>query len=851
MSKKIVRVAIGGLDTNSSLDRVNEGAFETIHNARLVEGGGCKSVGEFETHSKIINSNEFEIVYKHPSLPENQYIATKNRTFYLVNISDGQIIQNNVLINLDARFDNCNIEYFAYGNIFYITLFENQKAIEEFIFMYDKGMFVSIDFNKITPPEPSEIEYDRKSSSSTILQIPSIIATAKFTESPNLTKPVIESYDRKYMEIIDDFIKSDYIYGTQFLFFAYKLFDGTVIKNSRIYQMDCEMEAKATESSLYYKKENNDLKITFYKILNAIKPKITFKTTQDVLNNPLIESILIYSTRNYPIYKLDNLYNDLNFEDSTNADINLPVLGAVKNISSRSIVDKINYDSPKGLFYEIAEVNFRENTSIELNYSTHYSNIEQMSIFNPTISLHKILSNGKFEYNSRLHIYNLTTDYFNGETILRNEDEVKFANFIYRKESISSGKIVFRYKIISAMESIIRESETSAYLYKKYIGEALQQGLYIVIPNLLTYQDANAKSISIFFENIKGERFFLKEFALKSAYSNNYAYFQNTNIDRLFSHYAIAVNKNLPAEKSFEKRCIEATNHLIVSNIDNPFVYSTKNTILVSNSQTTICAINITMDQLTESGFGTYPLYIFTDRGVYALQSGSDGVLYSSQVKINNDAIIKGSKTIAALNRIYFCTQKGLFSIQGRNSYFHSQNLDYIFKNTIPFIQYIKSSALYFTPCYNELIIHNREYDFAVVYSIENNGFYTRDFYGKSIDNEHIIYKNKILKPLSLEKEDSKIASELYSRELKLGNLDYKRVSKVIVRGDRSSGFSMRLLGSNDAKQWQYISECKADSDIRRTSASWRYFKIEIYDENLNISYVDFEYKDRFIDGLR
>jgi hypothetical protein len=108
------------------------------------------------------------------------------------------------------------------------------------------------------------------------------------------------------------------------------------------------------------------------------------------------------------------------------------------------------------------------------------------------------------------------------------------------------------------------------------------------------------------------------------------------------------------------------TNRLQLSELSNPFVLPATNSYRFGDINNEVNGVEVTHEQLSETRFGAYPLYVFTKQGIFALESGSGSIVYSSldylkKHKVTDHETITNSKGYAI-----FRTDEGFFALSGR-----------------------------------------------------------------------------------------------------------------------------------------------------------------------------------------
>lgn len=115
-----------------------------------------------------------------------------------------------------------------------------------------------------------------------------------------------------------------------------------------------------------------------------------------------------------------------------------------------------------------------------------------------------------------------------------------------------------------------------------------------------------------------------------------------------------------------ESDTIVESNRIQASEAQNPIIFRAENSYRVSTPDATIKGIAVTLDAMSEGQFGRFPLYVFTDRGIWTMEQGTGDVLYANIVPISNH-IVSNDKSITSLQgAVLFVTTEGMFSVSGR-----------------------------------------------------------------------------------------------------------------------------------------------------------------------------------------
>lgn len=100
-------------------------------------------------------------------------------------------------------------------------------------------------------------------------------------------------------------------------------------------------------------------------------------------------------------------------------------------------------------------------------------------------------------------------------------------------------------------------------------------------------------------------------------------------------------------------------NELSITKIENPFQVETKHIF-----QSKITGIAIATTALSQGQFGQFPLYVFTEDGIWAMETAADGS-FVSQKPLSREVCINPDSICSIDNAVVFVTDKAVMMIQG------------------------------------------------------------------------------------------------------------------------------------------------------------------------------------------
>lgn len=110
-----------------------------------------------------------------------------------------------------------------------------------------------------------------------------------------------------------------------------------------------------------------------------------------------------------------------------------------------------------------------------------------------------------------------------------------------------------------------------------------------------------------------------------------------------------------------EKKTYEVTNQVMMSEMNNPFVFPAgrRNTL-----QSSILGVAIATSTLSQGQFGQFPLYVFTEDGIWAMETAADGSFVTSK-PLSRDVCVNPDSITSIDNAVVFVTDKGVMLLQG------------------------------------------------------------------------------------------------------------------------------------------------------------------------------------------
>ena len=268
-------------------------------------------------------------------------------------------------------------------------------------------------------------------------------------------------------------------------------------------------------------------------------------------------------------------------------------------------------------------------------------------------------------------------------------------------------------------------------------------------------------------------------------------------------------------------------NKIYTSEVNDPFTFPASLVSAVGSGA--IVGISSAAKALSEGQFGQFPLYAFTDEGVWALEVSDAGAYYARQ-PITRDVCISPESITQIDSAVLFATHRGIMMLSGSQSICISEAID---KNEpfsllsfpkgkellqiaalpvsdiiiAPFRDFLLSSRMLYDYAHQRIIVYNPEHSIAYVFSlsskqwgmIESNIASSVNSYPEALAMSH---KGELIN--FSEEGNQAVTSLLLTRPFKLGDPAlFKTIDTVIQRGYFTEGSIKQVLyGSNDYRHW-------------------------------------------------
>lgn len=302
---------------------------------------------------------------------------------------------------------------------------------------------------------------------------------------------------------------------------------------------------------------------------------------------------------------------------------------------------------------------------------------------------------------------------------------------------------------------------------------------------------------------------------------------------------------------------IRLQNKIYTSDVNNPFHFPTLGIYTVGAGN--VMGISTAAKALSQGQFGQFPLYAFTDEGVWALEVNTSTGTYSARQPITRDVCINADSITQIDSAVLFATARGIMLLSGSTSICISDilnsrtafnplemangdklvtlsSLDKENVETVPFMTFLQKCGMIYDYPHQRIIVYNPEYKYAYVYSLkdkkwgmtvssiaESVSFYPEAY---AMDNAG----NLINYSTDDASSTTIINGLIFTRPLKLDMPDVlKTVDTIIQRGYfQRDHVAQVLYGSRDLFHWHAVWS-SSDKYLRGFAGTpYKYFVIAI-----------------------
>jgi hypothetical protein len=289
---------------------------------------------------------------------------------------------------------------------------------------------------------------------------------------------------------------------------------------------------------------------------------------------------------------------------------------------------------------------------------------------------------------------------------------------------------------------------------------------------------------------------------------------------------ALSTNEEAPSDIAEELTVRPCNSTLYYSETNNPFCFSSS----VQIGQGTILGICSAAKALSQGQFGQFPLYAFTDEGVWALEVSSTGGFTAKQ-PITRDVVLGSGGSITQIDSaVLFATDRGIMLLSDSNSECITDSLDNRTTLSVadmpsgnailelaglsandtkiePFKEFIKDCQMLYDYVNQRIIVFNTGRPYAYVYSMKTKlwGMMQSSIATAINSYPDALAMDSSSNLVDFGASDAISASGLLvTRPIKLDAPDaLKTIDTIIQRGVFAKGHVQQILqGSRDCISW-------------------------------------------------
>jgi hypothetical protein len=324
-------------------------------------------------------------------------------------------------------------------------------------------------------------------------------------------------------------------------------------------------------------------------------------------------------------------------------------------------------------------------------------------------------------------------------------------------------------------------------------------------------------------------------------------------------------------------------NKLFISEQDDPFTFPLEHRYTF---QSKVIGVAVASTALSQGQFGQYPLYVFTEDGIWAMETAADGS-FISQKPLSREVCVNPASITSIDNAVAFVTDKAVMLIQGSqvvniSAYMNGRHyipndsarsiiakqegfgdFDSAISDSTPFMAFMKKASIIYDYTGQRLICFAPEETFQYIYKIDTQTWHKTMFSEISLDTPLNAYPECLVLG-GIQDEHQRIynlstvldASEkqytakgvLITRPFDLGMPDvYKSITNIKIRGDYEKGDVRYILqGSDNGRDFFTLTSLRGKS--------WKMFRIFILadlEPTERISWIDVDFEPRYNNRLR
>jgi hypothetical protein len=402
---------------------------------------------------------------------------------------------------------------------------------------------------------------------------------------------------------------------------------------------------------------------------------------------------------------------------------------------------------------------------------------------------------GSFSYNSRLHLYDIKTRFFDGfdYRFFSWDGDYNYDPLNFSSNSLVGGEVAIEVEIFTGDRTV---KVCTIVERGDWPGECSA---------FISYPDSRATRMTLYYNvSFSGPASWRKaySFPLTRHRGLNLAYYLEADMQPLRMPDSDPVSAPGPSS-AFS---LADPSKVKVSALENPFVFPNLNTYVVGDGR--ILALATNAMPVSDQNYGRHPLFVFATDGVWTLNTGGGETVYDTLSSPTSQETPVSGVVCGTPFGVAFLSRRGLMLISGGRVSFLSPQLEQtplpIITQTLPpadgvvfplpaktFGAYLRDVRLMaYNPHESELILCDPDADYGYVYSFPGESFY------RSTERVDVVVKNAwpelyvaehgsahdVVRDFGLP-DSASARVGLMLRPLRTGTEDIKKLDRMILRG--------------------------------------------------------------------
>ena len=593
--------------------------------------------------------------------------------------------------------------------------------------------------------------------------------------------------------------KANEIFGPILVAMNFTLSDGTEFWTNRWTYINpfLYLPNGSNGKKMVYYEDGNTKRITFDSFAVTLKVKMTSYSDTDAKN--LVEKINIYCTRPVFPYDIDSMYS------GTGGTHDREIYANAVGVKQLGITDQLLYFQNSLLLSDVVT----GGTSVPLDFRNQMGE-KVLEVDNgPVKRTGKMVS-----LNNRAHVYD-------SYVTLQKQPVLCMSNCGGEFQSVT------------------------AYVYLECGSDNVIIQTTARIPNKLSATDYGT-NVSCFYPDARAKRIYI---ATPTAGKFGIVYLEQSSRynfawGEVASYTKDTVNESALVETS---NVIREVNSINVSAQYNPFVFPVNYSYSVGGK---ILDMATSYLPISSTQISQYPLTIFTSNGIFALEQGTEGVLYGGVTPLQ--PLVIDGKSVATPSGIFFVSSNNIYVLSGREA----ANVSYILNGKLEsnlkdvsaykklymtgdamvdftqllsktdFEKYITNAHLTFDQLHNELYISSNDENikYSYVFNIDTKAYHkvSKKYFGSQNETRYVIEatgNNRSVVDLYTEEEYDNTPIFLQSRPMSLETFN-THIQRLILLADAkltgNQNLCISVFASDNLHDWKCIISSQKHNTILR-----------------------------------